>query len=233
MSDRIEALDWDSEFFELSIGQVDLNGTDDAVITEIVAEARDRGFDCVYGSHEPTATFTSVQAQDAGFRLVEINQLMKRPPGPFETPPTRSVVRVATQADLDEIGDSLDTLAPWSRFGADPRFGQTAARRMHSAWVARAVTDEQRMATISEDDDGIDGVGTHVWGEPPRIDLLGVLRPGTGAAWAHIAKLIEWADGGEVHGGPCAARNIAPLRFLEHCGFALTRVTYTHHWWAT
>ncbi|MEZ5246732.1 MAG: hypothetical protein R2707_16665 [Acidimicrobiales bacterium] len=233
MSQRIEALPWDSDFFDLSIGQVDLNGADPNVLDEIVIEARDRKFDCVYGSHEPADTYTSLHAQDAGFRLVEINQLMKRPPGPFATPPTRSVVRTATEDDLHLISDSLDTLAPWSRFGADPRFGTTAARRLHSAWVHRAVTDPERLATISEDEDGIDGVGTHVWGEQPRIDLLGVIRPGTGAAWQHIAKLIEWADGGEVLGGPCAARNIAPLRFLEHCGFALTRVTYTHHWWAT
>ncbi|MEQ8841480.1 MAG: hypothetical protein RIB98_10885 [Acidimicrobiales bacterium] len=233
MSDRIDKLPWDSDFFSISIGQVDLNGADVAALDAIVTEARDRRFDCVYGTHEPRDSFTSVRAQDVGFRLVEVSQLMKRPPGPFEVPPTRSVVREATEADLDQISDSLDTLAPWSRFGVDPRFGRSAARRLCSAWVTRAVTDDDRMATISEDEDGIDGVGTHVWGEPPRIDLLGVIRPGTGAAWAHIAKLIDWADGGEVHGGTCAARNIAPLRFLEHCGFALTRVTYTHHWWAT
>jgi len=233
MPEHIEALPWDSDFFDLSIGQVDLEGADKAMLDEIVAEARDRGFDCVYGSHEPSDTYTSVHAQDAGFRLVEINQLMKRPPGEFTTPPTRSVVRIATEDDLELISDSLDTLAPWSRFGADHRFGKDAARRLHRAWVERAVRDDTRMATISEDDDGIDGVGTHVSGSPPRVDLLGVIRPGTGASWAHIAKLIEWADGGAVLGGPCAARNVAPLRFLEHCGFALSRVTYTHHWWAS
>jgi hypothetical protein len=232
MPDRIEALPWDSDFFDLSIGQVDLEGATPDSLAEIVTEARDRGFDCVYGSHVAAATFVSVHAQDAGFRLVEINQLMKRPAGPFDAPPTDSVVRVATEDDLDEIGDSLDTLAPWSRFGADPRFGPEAARRLHSAWVDRAVRDPDRAVTISEDPDGIDGVGTYVWGDLPRIDLLGVLRPGTGAAWAHLAWFIDRADDGVVLGGPCAARNIAPLRFLEHCGFALSTVTYTHHWWA-
>lgn len=233
MSERIEALPWDSEFFDLSIGQVDLSDATPKILEQIVAEARDRRFDCLYGSHEPSDTYTSVEAQDAGFRLVEINQLMRRPPGPLVAPPTRSVVRLATEDDLELIGDSLDTLAPWSRFGADPRFGKDLARQLHRAWVERAVTDPGRMATISEDEDGIDGVGTHVLGESPRTDLLGVIRPGTGAAWAHIGKLIEWADGGVVLGGPCAARNVAPLRFLEHCGFAMMRVTYTHHWWAT
>jgi hypothetical protein len=232
-SERITALSWDSEFFEVSVGQVDLTDATPAILDTIVTEAHDRGFACVYGTHEPSGTHTSLHAQEAGFRLVEINQLMKRPPGPLAVPPTRSVVRRATGEDLEGIGDSLDVLAPWSRFGADPRFGQEAARRMHHAWVERAARDPQRMLTISEDKDGITGVGTHVWSPVPRVDLLGVIKQGSGAAWAHLAELIAWADEGEVDAGPCAARNVAPLRFLEHCGFALSRVTYTHHWWSS
>lgn len=232
MSERIEALPWDSEFFGVSIGKVDLDGADRADLAVIVAEARDRGFDCVYGQHTPEGTEVSLHAQEAGFRLVEVNQTMHRRAGPFPTPTTDSTVREATVDDIADLDRYLHLLAPWSRFGADPRFGQEAAARMFRAWVTRAAEDPRRMLTISEDADGINGVGTHVRDEIPRIDLLGVIKNGSRASWMHLAKLVEWAGGSEVEAGPCAARNIAVLRFLEHNGFMISKVTYTHHWWA-
>ena len=32
-------------------------------------------------------------------------------------------------------------------------------------------------------------------------------------------------------GGPIAARNLAPLRFCEHIGYRLGRVSYLYHRW--
>jgi hypothetical protein len=46
-----------------------------------------------------------------------------------------------------------------------------------------------------------------------------------------MAGLVEWADGGAIEAGPGAARNIAPLRFLEHCGFSIVASQYRFHRW--
>jgi hypothetical protein len=46
-----------------------------------------------------------------------------------------------------------------------------------------------------------------------------------------MAGLVEWADGAAIEAGPCAARNIAPLRFLEHCGFSIVSSQYRFHRW--
>ena len=43
--------------------------------------------------------------------------------------------------------------------------------------------------------------------------------------------LVEWAGGGPIEAGPCAARNLAPLRMLEHCGFSIVRTRYLFHRW--
>ncbi|MDW3220226.1 MAG: hypothetical protein R8F63_16565 [Acidimicrobiales bacterium] len=232
MSERIEALPWDSEFFEVSIGAVDLTGATKADLEEIVAEAQDRRFDCVYGTHTPEGSHTSIAAQDAGFRLVEVNQLMHRRAGPLEHRPTPSVGRIATAEDLEAVDEYLDLLAPWSRFGSDPRFGRPAATRMLRAWIHRAAEEDHRLVTISADEDGITGIGTHVFEDLHRIDLLALTKPGTDASYLHLEELVRWADDGPTLGGPCAARNLAPLRFLEKAGYMLHSVTYTHHWWA-
>ena len=87
------------------------------------------------------------------------------------------------------------------------------------------------MLAISEDASGVTGLSTHVRSPVPRVDLMGVTKQRTGASWALMAELMNWAGDGPVEAGPCAARNIAPLRFLEHCGFSISRVRYIFHRW--
>lgn len=230
----VEVLDWDSEFFGFPIGRVDLDGATPERLRAIDGEARDLGLLCLYGSLDPTDGHTATLVQTFGHRMVEVALTFHRPPGPFTARPSTATVRQGTADDLPQLGEAIDTLAPWSRFGADPRFGPDAARRMHEAWVRRAAEDTtgERMLAIAETDSGIAGISTHVRSPAPRIDLMGVVEQGSGAAWALMAAGIEWAGGtGEVEGGPCAARNLAPLRFVEHCGFSVCRTRYLYHRW--
>jgi hypothetical protein len=60
---------------------------------------------------------------------------------------------------------------------------------------------------------------------------MGVTKPGSGASYALMAALFEWADDGATEAGPCAARNVAVLRYVEHCGFNVSRVRYLFHRW--
>lgn len=236
MSTRIEALPWDSEFFGVSIGKVDLTDVSEADLAAIGTEARDRAFDCVYGQLDPSEDkdYTALKVQQHGHQLVEINLLMGRPDKPFARVPTESTTRIATEADMETLLDSLDRLAPWSRFGADPRFGKAAARRMHQAWVERAISDDHRMLAIAEDEDGVTGLSTQINEGPtgaPCVDLMGVVKPGKGVSAALMQAFVDWAPDGPVDAGPCAARNIAVLRFLEKHDFTVRKVNYTYHWW--
>jgi dTDP-4-amino-4,6-dideoxy-D-galactose acyltransferase len=233
MPDYVEHLAWDSDFFGFPIGRVNLDGATPEMLRAIDAEARDRGIRCLYGSLDPTQGHTPYLVQTFGHRLVEIALTFERPPGPFTPKPSSAVVRRGTPDDLTSLDPAVRTLAPWSRFGADPRFGSEAARRMHTAWVERAASapEHDRMLAIAEDDSGVVGVSTHVRSPVPRVDFMGVTKPGTGASWALMAEFIDWAGAGTIEAGPCAARNIPPLRFLEHCGFAVNAVSYRYHRW--
>ncbi len=233
MATLVEPLAWDSEFFGFSIGRVDLDDATPESLTAIEAEAREKGIVCLYGTLDPTGgDTTAFLVQTFGHRLVEISLLFSRPAIPFTPPPTASVGRRGSVDDLARLDAEIRTLAPWSRFGADPRFGLEAARRMHEAWVDRAARDgQERMLAVTEDESGVTGLSTQVRSPVPRVDLMGVTKPGTGASYALMAQLVEWAGDGPLEAGPCAARNIAPLRFLEHCGFGMSRVRYLFHRW--
>jgi hypothetical protein len=156
----------------------------------------------------------------------------ERPDLPFTPKPSTAKVRRGTVDDLPALKPAIETLATWSRFAADPRFGLDAARRMHEAWIERAARDtDERALYVAYDDDGITGVATFVRSPVPRVDLKGVTKPSTGAADALMVALFDWAGSGPTEAGPCAARNIAPLRYLERCGFRICRVRYLFHRW--
>jgi len=228
----VEPLAWDSEFFGISIGRAAVEGASVDTLEAVDGAARDAGIECLYATIDPSQDDTAYVLQRHGYRLVEVALAFGRPAVPFTPKPTASRFRRGTPDDLPELEASIATLAPWSRFAADPRFGPEAARRMFRAWVERAARDgEEHMLLVTEDDTGITGLSTHVRTPIPRVDLMGVITQGSGASWALMQGLVEWADGGPIEAGPCAARNIAPLRFLEHCGFGIVRSRYHFHRW--
>jgi dTDP-4-amino-4,6-dideoxy-D-galactose acyltransferase len=233
MAGLIEPLAWDSEFFGIPIARADFTGATPETLRDTEVEARAAGIACLYGSLDPTDGAAAHLVQTFGHRLVEVALTFERPPMPFTPKPSPTKVRRGTLDDLPALEPAIKTLAPWSRFAADPRFGPDAAGRMHEAWMERAAhndTDE-RALYIAYDDDGISGVATFVRAPVPRVDTKGVTKLGTGAADALMVALFDWAGGGATEAGPCAARNIAPLRYLERCGFRVCRTRYLFHRW--
>lgn len=232
MSDLIEPLPWDTEFFGIPIGRVDLDGADAERLAAIDAQAREMGLACLYGSLDPTDGDAMRLVQLFGHRLVEVALTFDRPDVPFTPKPSTSTVRPGTLDDLEALDPAIRTLAPWSRFGADPRFGPDAAYRMHRAWIERAARDgDERALFVAEDDSGITGVATFVRSPVPRVDIKGVTKQGTGAADALMVALFDWAGGGTTQAGPAAARNLAPLRYVERCGFRICQTRYLFHCW--
>ena len=121
-------------------------------------------------------------------------------------------------------------IAPWGRFAVDPRFGEEASRRLHDVWVERAVREDQRILVVAEDHEGITGVATCAREPMPRIDFIGVVKPGTGAAMVLMDQFLAWADYGDTLAGQAAARNVAVTRFVG--GAVRTAgATYLYHRW--
>ena len=225
-------LPWDSEFFGVAIGQVQLDGATAESLAEVGARARELGIECLYGSLDRIETEAAFLVQEHGYRLVEVALRFGRPAGPLVTRPSPATVRRGTPDDMARLEGPIAVLAPWSRFAADPRFGPEAARRMFGAWVERAAGDgEEHMLLVAEEEGEITGVATNVRHPVPRIDLCGVVKPGSGAAWDLMRGFIEWADNGPTEAGPCAARNIPVLRYVEHCGFSAIATQYKFHRW--
>lgn len=234
MSDLIEPLQWDTEFFGFPIGRVELAGTTETELAAIDELARTDEIRCLYGSLDPIDTAATVAVQRAGYRFVEAGTLFRldesEPPIPR---PDGVVVRQGTPDDLGELTEMIDSLVPWSRFGADPRFGPEAARRLQHATIERAARCDtgERQLMVAEEGSQILAFITRCTAPDPVVDTVGTMRRGSGAARYLIEDAREWARPGPLLGGPIAARNVHALRYVSHCGYRVERVRYLYHRW--
>jgi hypothetical protein len=231
---QIEPLAWDSEFFAFPIGRVDLDDVEPESFAGLDAAARAQGLLCLYGSLDPGRLSTSVAAQQAGHRLVEVAMMLehRRPPG-YRPRATTSTVRVGRLDDIGALAPDIARIAPWSRYAVDPRFGFEAACRLQTAWMERAARGvDGRKLIVAEDDTGITGVCSQAPPDPePWIDLIVTTKPGSGAAQLLLDHFhTEFGDVAS-RGGPVAARNVVSLRMLEHVGYRVTSVRYLYHRW--
>jgi dTDP-4-amino-4,6-dideoxy-D-galactose acyltransferase len=232
MVDLVEPLEWDSAFFGVPIARVDVNGAKPDTLRAVDAEARAQGITCLYGTLEPADETVAYLLQTFGYRLVEVSINYERPGSPYMPRPSLSVVRPGAPADLPALEPAIGTVAAWSRYAADPRFGPDAARRMHQAWVERAARGTgDRALFVAHDESGITGMATFRRSQVPRIEFVGVTKPGTGVADALMCALFEWAERGPTEAGWTAARNIAVLRYVERWGFRANRTRYVFHRW--
>ena len=236
MTGRIERLEWDTEFFGVAIGRADLSGATPEVLATIDEEARDLGLECLYGSVDPKQVDALAEVVASPWRLVEVGLMLDRDPSlPFSAPADSGTGRMGTPDDLPQLEETIDRLAPWSRYAMDPRFGRGEAARLLQAWVRRAAdpdpsTDRWKLLVV-EDDTGVTSFITLDYGPGPRIDLLGSRASGTGSAQALMAFTLEVTAGQHLDGGPVAARNVQSLRYSEQAGFRINASLYNFHRW--
>lgn len=230
---RPELLPWDTEHFGRQIGRADLDAPTIEDIEALDAEAEAMGLDCLYVRlGQPTFAGASVDLQSAGFRLVDVALTLSAPVRVDESrvmcsTPVESSDRLP---DLDPI---LDVLAPWSRFAADPAFGEKAARSMYEAWIRRAADADDELLTVVEGSRGnIVGLVAVAAPAHPSIGLLAVAQPGQGLGDQLVQAGMRWAaERGERLETVTQARNGTALRFYERHGFRTLSSTYVFHRW--
>jgi dTDP-4-amino-4,6-dideoxy-D-galactose acyltransferase len=232
----VEPLAWDSEFFGVGIGRVDLDGADDDDLARFDRQARTLDLDCLYGSLDPADAPATVRVQRAGYLFVEAATMFTLRPDEPQIPAVPGVdIRVAGPADEGLLEPAARGLAPWSRFAVDPRFGPEQALRLQRAVLARAATcaTGERQLLVAEREGVLLALITRSDVQAKAVDGVWATRRGSGAARQLIQVSREWAAPARLLGGPIAARNILALRYVSHCGYRVSQVRYLYHRWLT
>lgn len=227
-------LPWDTDFFGIPIGTVDLTGATVDAVRAVEDEAREQGIRCLYGSVDSSETDVIFMVQTLGFRFVEAAttfDLRKTEP-PIPRPPDTEF-RVGTVDDVPAVEGIVQQMAAWSRYAVDPRFGLDASRRLYGAWLDRAARgdDGVHSLVVAEQDGEITAFIGRVLTPSPRVDAVGTTKRGSGAARYLIEEARAWAGDVALLGGPIAARNVAALRYVSHCNYRVHDVRYLYHRW--
>ena len=184
MSRPVTILEWDTEFFGVSIARAEIEGD---TVADAVDSARGLGVQCLYlvipNAHPPSLE----DAIRRGGRLVDL-RLDTRARDPSAFPPG---VREATSDDLALLVPHARRLSSSSRFRADPRFPREAVEEMYEIWLHRCGRDGV-VVVPSESLEGF--VGTRMERDVLSVDLVYVDPGSRGQGMA--ARLVQAAVAG-------------------------------------
>jgi dTDP-4-amino-4,6-dideoxy-D-galactose acyltransferase len=223
-------LEWDSEFFGVSIARVPDERPDAAALADAAAWADAQAVDCLYLLVDADHAAGLRAAAACGFRAVDVRLDFERSAEPEPAAPASAVRR--------GIPDDLRALAPLargaftrSRFFADGRFDPERCAAMFELWLAKGldgllpgfvlVDDAVRGFVVAS---AADGGG--------RIDLIAVAPEARGAG---VGPALVEAAVRELGATPVRVATqgsaIGAQRLYQRCGFRTAAAgVWLHRW---
>jgi GNAT superfamily N-acetyltransferase len=229
-------LEWDSEFFGLTIARVD-----PAALVDngrgIVAWC-DTAVDCSYLLAD-VADQPAIDAAHAhGFQLIDVRLTLEMPLAGrdrFEVP-ARASVRPAAAGDLQPLQTIARVSHRDTRFYIDGRFDRSRCDAMYEVWITKSCNGWADHVVVAEVDDAAAGYLTcHRHGAAGEIGLVGVAagHRGAGLGTAMTRAALGWFQdhGVSTVSVVTQARNAAALRLYQQAGFAVRDIELSFHRW--
>jgi ribosomal protein S18 acetylase RimI-like enzyme len=242
MSELLELLTWDTEFFGFKIGRVLPFRLDTSSLEAITRLAEQEQFRCLYFQADPDDAGTVSLAEKEGFHLVDVRIVLEHPfdgrPAPVPRYPTPYAIRLGPPRpeDIPVLEEIAVEIGHTSRFCFDRNFPADACPRLYRAWLNKALTDKNSSVIVAYWDgfpagliacEDTEGIG--------RIQLAGVYRPyrSRGVGTALVQGSLDWfrqrsSTRAEV---VTQARNVLAQRLYQQMGFFTQRMTLYYHKW--
>jgi GNAT superfamily N-acetyltransferase len=243
MSELLQLLTWDTEFFGLKIGRVLPSRLDSARLRAIIKLAEKERFECLYFQAEPDDAETVTLAEKAGFHLVDVRIVLEHPfderPAPAPRYPIPEEIRlmIPRRKDVSTLEEIAVEIGHTSRFCFDRRFPPDACPRLYQAWLHKAIADDRGSVIVAQ-----------LWGRTVGLIACGVLanqvgniqlagvqsnRRGRGVGTTLVQGALDWfrargVDRAEV---TTQARNVPAQRLYQQMGFFTRRMTLYYHKW--
>jgi dTDP-4-amino-4,6-dideoxy-D-galactose acyltransferase len=259
MSDLLQLLPWDTEFFGLKIGRVLPLTLDRESLAEIIHLAEEGQFDCLYFQANPEDDATVRLAEKGGFHLVDVRILLEHPfddrPAPVPRYPISGDIRLAPArlADQPVLEEIAVEIGHTSRFYIDRRFPPDACTRLYRTWLSKAVHAERELVLVAHalpprgaeplEDRPAGLIACGVESDDTRlgssgigvIQLAGVKSGwrGRGVGTALVQGALDWFRAQGLRGVEVTtqARNVPAQRLYQQMGFFTRRMSLYYHRW--
>ena len=229
-------LEWDSEFFGHRIFRGDVERLDKATMDAISEECRDVGAECVTLLVDAGAFHQASEAEDDGFRLMDIRVTLESSVAERDHPTPAPSIRPARVGDIPVLeaiaaGSHTDT-----RFFADAKFAPKAPE-LYRTWIAQSVRGDADLVLVAETSGRPVGYFTcHRRSDSSgHIGLVGVSSSaqGRGLGRALMETALGWFNESGLHRVEVVTqgRNVAAQRLYQRSGFVTARVQLWFHKW--
>lgn len=229
---EIRSLPWDSDFFGLRIGRVDLQTAEDAIELKKQQEIVKQQFDLLYIFDPNNVGFSA-----DGARLVDEKILYSKPCEPRQQFPKISFYKAA-QPNEDLYRLALIS-GGYSRFKLDERLHKGSYERLYSRWIENACPKEgtNKQILIYPDTQGT-AKGMITIDRTGELGHIGLVAVDTDAQHQGVGgKIMSTLDGYLFERGiktlevPTQKANTDACRWYEKNGFTIQSVTPIYHWW--
>ena len=228
----VRKLNWDSDFFGLRIGRVDIASKEDGLLLANQIETLKDKFDLVYvfANHG-----LCIQLPEA--RLVD-EKVVYTFSGLSNSEPNSNVILWDKDKDVtDDLLQLALVSGKYSRFKLDDRFPKGSYERLYSCWIEQSVNHVLATEVFCFMVDGFprglitldveNGVGT--------IGLVAIhedfQQRGIGTAMMqHVKHYAQENKCGKL-AVATQLNNLPPCRLYEKSGFSVESITDVWHWW--
>ena len=229
---EIRKLDWDSEFFGLQIGRVDLQTLDDAVALALMHYDLKHQYDLLYVFSKDGLSFDAIGAE-----LVDEKILYSKPCEPREQYDEISFYKQDTPSE--DLYRLTLVSGGYSRFKLDERLPQGSYERLYTRWIENACpkegTNKQVLTYLGAQSIAKGMITIDHQGELGHIGLVAVdpdcQHQGIGSKIMSTLDGYLYGLGVKTLDVPTQKANKDACRWYEKHGFRVKSVTPIYHWW--
>lgn len=236
---KIEALNWDSEFFGLGVGRLELQADDELDAPEFLRLVDDRGFDLIYVIRQQHMLAGAVLSECA-LELMDVQLTMSQPFDRLEHASRPYVFRQKlSESELAQCYAIAEQTSVVSRFHREPLVGPEMTRALYRRWVDSALDGTLANGLLAIELEG-KIMGIHLIRTDARQKAGHCSVIGVDAAYKRLnigRQLWQqafgyWANETDIQTCkvPFSLQNAESLNFHLKMGFSkVDQVRYTYH----
>ena len=232
---QIEKLDWDSDFFNIKIGQLTLTKIEDLDNLELNTE-----FDLVYVN----SNFNIGEFEKVSYGGTKVNYKKELKSNEMDSYRTTAIINVDSDY-FSNYENELNELAylsgHQSRFYQDPLFKESDFKKLYDKWLENALNKTHDNVFLVYHDELINKPVALLTGKINNIDLnarIGLFAvhesqqgKGLGKILLNAFEQLSKTSGCKKITIPTQKENLGACRFYEASGYQGSLTQFIYHFW--
>jgi len=227
---RSQRLKWDSDFFGVECGRIDMDGTVSEPDFELHLATLKTMDMVTIVNHDLDDQNGELIAKMTQGKLVDVNvQFVKKLPGAHQKG-VSAVEKYSGSEKLTALAESAFTV---SRFTQDPKLRALGGANVYREWVKNAYNKLGKYFVVLGDADAFSLF--HIDGNALVLELIAVnpshQKSGLGTLmWQVLEREARHLGAREIHVGT-QLQNFSAMKFYHKMGCTMVSTAQVYHWW--